>query len=36
VDRNWFSMFNYSFLAGNAETFQQNPYSIVLTESKAR
>jgi ABC-type antimicrobial peptide transport system permease subunit len=29
-------MFNYSFLAGNAETFQRNPYSIVLTKSKAR
>jgi len=36
VDRNWFNLFNYSFLQGNAATFEQNPYSIILTESKAR
>ena len=36
VDRNWFHMFNYSFIQGNAATFKQNPYSIVLTESKAK
>jgi ABC-type antimicrobial peptide transport system permease subunit len=29
-------MFNYSFIQGNAATFKQNPYSIVLTESKAK
>lgn len=35
VDRAWFTMFNYTFIQGNATTFEKNPYSIVLTESKA-
>ncbi|HTE33538.1 MAG TPA: ABC transporter permease [Chryseolinea sp.] len=36
VDRNWFNMFAYSFVQGNAASFTNNPYSIVLSESKAR
>lgn len=36
VDRNWFNIFKYEFLQGNAVSFTQNPYSIVLTESKAK
>jgi ABC-type antimicrobial peptide transport system permease subunit len=36
VDRNWFNMFAYSFVQGNAASFSKNPYSVVLSESKAR
>lgn len=36
VDRNWFSMFKYDFIQGNAVNFTQNPYSIVLTERMAK
>jgi len=36
VDSNWFSVFNYSFIAGNASSFYAHPNSIVLTESRAK
>ena len=36
VDKNWFRMFHYDFLKGNAAAFFQNPFSILLTESKAK
>ena len=35
VGGSWFHIFSYSFIQGNAASFMQNPYSIVLTESKA-
>jgi len=36
VDGNWFDVFSYSFIAGNATAFGQDPYSLVLTVSGAR
>jgi putative ABC transport system permease protein len=36
VDGNWFSIFHYDFLEGNASAFAQNPSSIVLTASEAK
>ena len=36
VDKSWFNMFHYDFVAGNATAFGQNPFSIILTESKAK
>ncbi len=36
VDSSWFNVFHYEFLKGSAAAFNANPFSIVMTESKAR
>ena len=36
VDKNWFNIFNYTFKEGNAVAFSQDPFSIIITESKAK
>lgn len=36
VDSNWFSMFSYTLLSGSLSVFSENPYGLVLTESKAK
>jgi putative ABC transport system permease protein len=36
VDKSWFNMFHYDFVAGNPAAFGQDPFSIILTESKAK
>jgi len=36
IDKTWFNIFHYDFVAGNATAFGNNPFSIILTESKAR
>ena len=36
VDTSWFSVFHYDFIEGNLGDFNQNPYSIILTESLAK
>ena len=36
VDKSWFNMFHYDFVAGNAAAFGQSPFSIILTASKAK
>lgn len=36
VDKSWFSIFHYDFVSGNLEAFNNDPFSIVLTESKAK
>lgn len=36
VDGNWFDLFTYDFLEGSAASFNNNPRSLILTESKAR
>ncbi len=36
VDKGWFSMFHYDFIAGSAGAFVQDPFSIIVTESKAK
>ncbi len=36
VDKNWFDLFHYDFIAGNAAAFAQHPQSMVLTQSRAR
>ncbi|MXV51478.1 FtsX-like permease family protein [Pedobacter sp. HMF7647] len=36
VDDDWFSMFNYRFIAGSTTAFNANPFSIILTKSEAR
>lgn len=36
VDSNWFSMFRYKLQSGSLTDFAQNPYGLVLTDSKAR
>lgn len=36
VDDNWFNLFSYDVLDGTLTGFSANPYSLVLTESKAR
>ncbi|MEO7524653.1 MAG: ABC transporter permease, partial [Ferruginibacter sp.] len=36
VDNDWFSMFHYEFTEGNATSFNENPFSIILTASEAR
>ncbi|MES1221335.1 MAG: ABC transporter permease, partial [Bacteroidota bacterium] len=35
VDNGWFSMFNYTFKEGNANSFYENPFSVILTASEA-
>lgn len=36
VDSNWMNIFEYEFIAGNKVAFNGDPFSIVLTESKAK
>lgn len=36
VDSNWMNIFEYEFVAGNKAAFNSDPFSIVLTESKAK
>ena len=36
VDSTWFSLFRYDFITGSAANFLHNPYSLVLTATKAR
>lgn len=36
VDSNWFNMFHYEFVKGNAAGFLKDPFSILLTEKKAQ
>ncbi len=36
VEKTWFNIFHYDFVAGNAAAFAQQPFSIILTESKAK
>jgi hypothetical protein len=36
VDKTWFNIFHYDFVAGNATTFGNDPFSIILTASKAK
>jgi putative ABC transport system permease protein len=36
VDNNWFDLFKYDFIEGSAISFNNNPRSLILTESKAR
>ncbi len=36
VDNAWFDVFKNDFVSGNAIAFKQNPFSIILSESKAK
>jgi putative ABC transport system permease protein len=36
VDKEWFNVFKYDFISGNAISFNQHPYSIILSETKAK
>jgi len=36
VDSGWFSLFHYDFIAGSPAAFNHNPYSLILTQSKAK
>jgi putative ABC transport system permease protein len=36
VDDNWFDIINYEFVSGNALAFKQNPFSLIISESKAK
>jgi putative ABC transport system permease protein len=36
VDKTWFNIFHYDFVAGNVSAFGKNPFSIILTETKAK
>ena len=36
VDGQWFSMFHYDFIQGNARNFNKDPHTIVLSASKAK
>jgi ABC-type antimicrobial peptide transport system permease subunit len=36
VDKAWFNIFHYDFVAGSAAAFGKAPFSIILTESKAK
>jgi ABC-type antimicrobial peptide transport system permease subunit len=36
VDKSWFEMFDYKLIDGSFEAFNENPYSLVLTESEAK
>ncbi len=36
VDGDWFSIFKYDFIEGNAASFGENLYSIILTASEAK
>ncbi|MEO6316102.1 MAG: ABC transporter permease [Chitinophagaceae bacterium] len=36
VDEAWFNLFHYNFIEGNAASFNEHPFSIILTQSEAR
>lgn len=36
IDDDWFNIFEYDFIEGNAASFAQNPYSVILTASAAK
>ncbi|AYL94840.1 ABC transporter permease [Mucilaginibacter celer] len=36
IDANWFKVFHYDFVAGSAESFSKNPFSLILTQSTAK
>jgi hypothetical protein len=36
IDKTWFNMFHYDFVAGNSVAFAKDPFSVILTESKAK
>ncbi|MBS1509484.1 MAG: ABC transporter permease [Bacteroidetes bacterium] len=36
VDQGWFDVFNYDFISGTAKDFDNHPYNMVLTASKAK
>lgn len=36
VDKNWFSLFKYDFISGSKNNFEQNPFGLILTETKAK
>ncbi len=36
VDKDWFDVFNYQFIEGNSAAFNQNPFSVILTETEAK
>ncbi|TWR26056.1 FtsX-like permease family protein [Mucilaginibacter achroorhodeus] len=36
IDESWFNVFKTNFVSGNAIAFNQNPFSIILSESKAK
>ena len=36
VDEQWFSMFHYDFIQGDPVDFNRHPFSIILSESKAK
>lgn len=36
VDKTWLDIFHYEFIAGSAAAFSQSPFSIILSESKAK
>lgn len=36
IDNSWFNIFHYDFIAGSAAAFGKDPFSIILTESKAK
>ncbi|HXB92791.1 MAG TPA: ABC transporter permease, partial [Puia sp.] len=36
VDKNWFGLFHYDFVSGSTASFLQHPYSLILSETKAK
>ncbi|WP_080239824.1 ABC transporter permease [Spirosoma rigui] len=36
VDQNWFSMFHYDVVQGSTQSFLAHPFSLLLTQSKAK
>jgi putative ABC transport system permease protein len=36
VDKDWFSFFPYQFKEGNAVSFNENPFSVILSSSEAK
>jgi len=36
VDEEWFNVFDYQFTAGSAAAFNKHPFSLILTETKAK
>jgi len=36
VDNDWFDFFHYRFIEGNAASFNEHPFSVVLSSSEAR
>lgn len=36
VDPDWFNLFDYHFIEGNATAFSQHPFSIILTASESK